>query len=59
LQTKIAALQKHLDDPGLYAKDRKAFDDTMAALAAAQTALADGEEQWLALEIMREEIESG
>jgi ATP-binding cassette subfamily F protein uup len=59
LQTKIAALQKHLDDPGLYAKDRKAFDDTMAALGAAQTALADGEEQWLALEIMREEIESG
>jgi ATP-binding cassette subfamily F protein uup len=59
LQTKIAALQKRLDDPSLYAKDRKAFDDTMAALAAAQTALADGEEQWLALEIMREEIESG
>jgi ATP-binding cassette subfamily F protein uup len=57
LQKTIATLQKKLDDPGLYARDRAAFDQASGALAAAQSELADAEEKWLALEIMREEVE--
>ena len=58
LQGEIAALQKKLDDPGLYARDRKAFDAASAAIAKAQADLAAAEEKWLALEMLREEIES-
>ena len=57
LETQIATLQKKLDDPNLYARDRTAFDAAMEAIAKAQTELAAAEEQWLALEMLREEIE--
>ncbi|MBN9598636.1 MAG: ATP-binding cassette domain-containing protein [Afipia sp.] len=57
LQQDIAGYQKQLDDPQLYAKDRKAFDAASAAIAKAQTELDAAEEKWLALEILREEIE--
>jgi ATP-binding cassette subfamily F protein uup len=59
LQSKVQALHQRLDDPGLYARDRKAFDDTSAALGAAQAELASAEERWLELEVLREEIERG
>jgi len=59
LQAKVRTLHQQLDDPGLYARDRSAFDTTSAALAAAQTELAAAEEKWLALEVLREEIEGG
>jgi ATP-binding cassette subfamily F protein uup len=58
LGAEIGRLQQHLADPALYARDAKAFADASAALAAAQTELADAEERWLELEILREEIES-
>jgi ATP-binding cassette subfamily F protein uup len=57
LQEKVRTLQQRLEDPGLYARDAKAFADTSAALAAAHTELAAAEERWLELEILREEIE--
>jgi ATP-binding cassette subfamily F protein uup len=57
LQAEIGKLAAQLDDPALYARDRKRFDQTSAALADAQQKLADAEERWLALEILREEIE--
>jgi ATP-binding cassette subfamily F protein uup len=57
LEGEIAAFQKRLDDPSLYARDRKAFEQATAAMAKAQAALAEAEETWLALEILREEIE--
>jgi ATP-binding cassette subfamily F protein uup len=57
LQAKVRTLHDRLDDPGLYARDRKAFDATSAALAAAQTELTAAEERWLELEVLREEIE--
>jgi ATP-binding cassette subfamily F protein uup len=57
LESEIAALQKKLDDPGLFTRDRKAFDHATAAMAKAQSALAEAEERWLALEMLREEIE--
>ena len=59
LQREIEAHQETLADPGLYARDRQAFDDAAARLAATAQELAAMEEKWLALEIKREEIESG
>ena len=57
LETSIRELQRRLDDPTFYARDRTAFAETSAKLAAAQAELAAAEEQWLELEMLREEIE--
>jgi ATP-binding cassette subfamily F protein uup len=57
LQADIAKYQKVLDDPDLYRKDRKKFDETSIAVAAAQQELAAAEDRWLELEVLREEIE--
>ena len=57
LQAEIAKQQRLLDDPDLYRKDRKKFDEASAAIAAAQTELAAAEDRWLELEVLREEIE--
>ena len=57
LHADIAKLQRVLDDPALYAKDRKKFDDTSAAIATAHEELAAAEDRWLELEMLREEIE--
>jgi ABC transport system ATP-binding/permease protein len=57
LQAEIAKQQGLLDDPDLYRKDRKKFDETSAAIAAAQIELAAAEDRWLELEVLREEIE--
>ncbi len=56
LQSKIQALHRRLDEPELYARDRKAFDEASAALVTAQAELTAAEEKWLELEILREEI---
>jgi ATP-binding cassette subfamily F protein uup len=57
LQAKIAKLQRTLDDPDLYRKDRNKFDEASAAIATAQRELAVAEDRWLELEVLREEIE--
>jgi ABC transport system ATP-binding/permease protein len=57
LQAEIAKQQKLLDDPDLYQRDRKAFDQTSSAIAAAQQELSAAEDRWLELEVLREEIE--
>jgi ATP-binding cassette subfamily F protein uup len=57
LAAEIAKLQAKLDDASLYGRDPKAFADTSAALAEAQTGLSRAEEEWLELEMLREEIE--
>ena len=59
LQQNIATLQKQLDDPTLFMRDRRSFDTATSAIAKAQAELDAAEEKWLALEILREEIESG
>ncbi|HLB99242.1 MAG TPA: ATP-binding cassette domain-containing protein [Acetobacteraceae bacterium] len=56
LQAETARLSTALADPDFYARDPGRFAATTAALAAAQEALAAAEEQWLALEMLREEI---
>jgi ABC transport system ATP-binding/permease protein len=57
LQKEIAKQQSVLDDPNLYARDRKKFDDASTAIAKAQEELASAEDRWLELEMLREEIE--
>jgi ATP-binding cassette subfamily F protein uup len=59
LNETIRDLHARLDDPGLYATDRTAFEEASRRLAAAQAELAAAEERWLELEILREEIEAG
>jgi ATP-binding cassette subfamily F protein uup len=57
LQAEIAKRAQQLDDPNLYRNDRRKFDATSTALAAAQQQLQAAEEKWLELEMLREEIE--
>ena len=64
LPTRIAALQADvsrlttvLSDPELYARDPARFTAATLSLGGAQDALAAAEDQWLALEMLREEIE--
>ncbi|MCW2308581.1 ABC-F family ATP-binding cassette domain-containing protein [Rhodobium gokarnense] len=57
LEKKIAAEQKRLEDPGLYDRDPEGFARTADALAKLQGELAEKEEAWLELEVLREEIE--
>jgi len=57
LHAEIARQQRHLDDPNLYKTDRAKFDAATAALAGAQAKLQEAEDQWLELELLREEIE--
>jgi ATP-binding cassette subfamily F protein uup len=59
LQTNIAELNGVLADPDLYARDPDRFGETIKALAVARDGLAAVEEQWLALEMLREEIDDG
>jgi ATP-binding cassette subfamily F protein uup len=57
LQAEIAKQQRHLDDPDLFRKDRKKFDQASDALTKTQRELHEAEEKWLELEVLREEIE--
>jgi ATP-binding cassette subfamily F protein uup len=57
LHAEITRQQRRLDDPNLYAKDRKTFDEASNSMAKAQQELAAAEDRWLELEVLREEIE--
>jgi ATP-binding cassette subfamily F protein uup len=59
LQAEIAQLRTALAAPGLYARDRARFERFSAALTEKEAALAAAEEEWLELEMLREEIEAG
>src|SRR3954454_17685456 len=50
LEREIVKLSQTISDPSLYAKNRAAFDEASAALAAAQAELAQAEDEWLRLE---------
>jgi hypothetical protein len=49
-------LQAKLADPQLYARDRAAFEKVTATLGELQLKITAAEEQWLELEILREEL---
>ena len=57
LQSSIAELETALADPELYAKDPKRFETVTQSLSSAQADLAMAEEEWLELELLREEME--
>jgi len=56
LHDEARVLQKRLDDPNLFARDRPAFDQALQALGEVQTKLDEAEDRWLELEILREEL---
>jgi ATP-binding cassette subfamily F protein uup len=57
LEADITRLNVILSDTGLYTSQPARFADATKALDAAQAELAAAEEQWLALEMLREELE--
>ncbi|MFZ0845339.1 MAG: ATP-binding cassette domain-containing protein [Pseudolabrys sp.] len=56
LIAKTNELQSRLDDPQFYIRDRGGFEKVTTDLAETQRKLAAAEEQWLELEILREEL---
>jgi len=58
LEAEIATQAKTIADPGLYARDRAAFDTASAALGKAQADLSAAEDEWLRLEALREQVEA-
>ncbi len=52
----IAAMERRLEDPGLYARDPAGFDALMKRLDAARSTLVGAEEEWLTLETLRESL---
>ena len=59
LQTKVTDLQGKLADPKLYQRDRAGFEKITTDLGETQRKLAAAEEQWLELEMLREEMAAG
>ena len=57
LESEAAALEQRLADPGYFGRDAKGFDADIKRLAAIRDELARAEEQWLELEMKREELE--
>ncbi len=57
LRAEIEKLASAIADPNLYVRDPAAFEKTSAALSKAQGALDAAEEEWLRLEILKEELE--
>ncbi len=56
LRATAAKLHAVLDDHALYARDPKRFNEASALLAKTENELAAAEDQWLELEILREEL---
>ncbi|MGE3477193.1 MAG: ABC-F family ATP-binding cassette domain-containing protein [Rhodospirillaceae bacterium] len=56
LRKEIAAADKKLADPALYSRDPKGFAAASGTLHKAEADLAAAENEWLELEILREEI---
>jgi ABC transport system ATP-binding/permease protein len=57
LNAEICRLETVLSDPDLYARDQAGFTAAASALQATQAAVKAAEEEWLRLELLREEIE--
>ncbi|TIU86839.1 MAG: ABC transporter ATP-binding protein, partial [Mesorhizobium sp.] len=53
----IARLENNIADPAFYERDPVSFQKTIAALDKERTTLAALEEEWLELEMLREEME--
>ena len=53
----IQTLENQLADPGFYERNPASFAKTIAALDKERAVLASMEEEWLELEMLREELE--
>lgn len=58
LEAEAAKLKEILADPGLYTRDKARFDKAMELLSRAEAGLAEAEERWLELEMLREDATS-
>jgi ATP-binding cassette subfamily F protein uup len=56
LHDEALVLQRQLDDPALFTRDRAAFDQAVQTLGEVQARLDEAEDRWLELEILREEL---
>jgi ATP-binding cassette subfamily F protein uup len=57
LEQLMKSLQTKLDDPDLYARDPQTFEKTVKDLEKAQQQHSELEDEWLRLEMLREELE--
>ena len=57
LGAEIAAQRKKLADPALFGRDPAAFNKGAAQLAGLEAELAAAEDDWLRLELLREDVE--
>jgi len=57
LEDEIARLRQALADPALFTNDRRKFDAATTALSEREALLAERENQWLELEMLRESVE--
>ena len=57
LSTEIAAIESELADPTLFQRQPDRFAELSSKLTSAQNELDRAEEQWLELEIKREQLE--
>jgi len=57
LAAEIGKLEATLSEPNLFSRDRKRFEAASARLGAAQAEHGAAEEEWLTLEMLREELE--
>ncbi|UNE54038.1 ABC-F family ATP-binding cassette domain-containing protein [Bartonella machadoae] len=58
LQKEIKTIEQELSDPALYCNDKERFERLSTALEEKKKACAQKEEEWLELELLREDIES-
>ncbi len=56
-QERIATMEEEMADPNFYASDPGAFNDIAARLEESRAELARMEDEWLELEVLREELE--
>jgi len=59
LEKEIAALEKTMADPTLFNRNPAEFQKTVDSLTVKKAALVEAEEQWLEIEMLREELENG
>jgi ATP-binding cassette subfamily F protein uup len=59
LTAELKKLEETLSAPDLYRKDPTAFTKTTMALAMTKAELSNAEEEWLRVEMLREELEQG
>jgi len=56
LHSEITILKEAINDPALFERDAALFNTSVKALEAAEARLSGAEDEWLALEIKREEL---